>query len=106
MPWIDLKRFGRWCKNEACPFVEATAKGTLAGGPYMGIAAGMTATNKEGGNPLGKVGKDLEPIVQTGVTVAGVYTGVAAAADIANKAAEAERLRKIAEAAEKGYRIV
>ena len=55
---------------------------------------------------MGKVGKDLEPIVQTGVTVAGVYPGVAEAADIANKAAEAERLRKIAEAAEKGYRTV
>jgi len=55
---------------------------------------------------LGKVGKEFEPIVKTGVLVADVHSCVASVEDIANKAAEAERLRKIAEEAARGYRTV
>ena len=66
-PWY--KEFGEWLDKEAVPFVGAGVRGTLAGGPYMGIAAAMTATNKRGGNPLGKLGKEAEKIVKPVVLI-------------------------------------
>ena len=73
MPFIDLKRFGEWCEKEAAPFIGATVSTTLStGNPYVGLASGLTTTNGRGGNPLGKVGKDLEPAVTvaTAITIA------------------------------------
>ena len=69
MGWIDLERLGGWLTKEAVPFVSAGVRGTLAGGPYMGVAAAMTATNKRGGNPLGKLGKEAEKIVKPVVLI-------------------------------------
>jgi len=63
------KRLGAWIDKEAVPFVKAGAKGMAAGGPYMGIASALTATNKRGGNPLGKVGKEAEKLVKPVVMV-------------------------------------
>ena len=73
MPFIDLKRFGKWCDKEAKPFINSTVSATIAtGNPYVGVVAGLTTTNERGGNPLGKAGKKLEPIVDTGVAVYGL----------------------------------
>ena len=83
MPFIDLKRFGEWCEKEAAPFIGATVSTTLVtGNPYVGLASGLTTTNKRGGNPLGKVGKDLEPVVTVAAGTYGAYN------KIAEKAAE------------------
>jgi hypothetical protein len=74
MPFIDLKQFGEWCEKEAAPFISATVTTTLAtGNPYIGLAKGLTTTNGRGGNPLGKVGKDLEPFVTVASGTYGAY---------------------------------
>ena len=92
MPFIDLKRFGGWCEKEAAPFIAATATTTLStGNPYIGLASGLTTTNGRGGNPLGKVGKDLEPVVTVTSGTYGVYnklTEVVAAKKAAEEAAK------------------
>ena len=78
MPFIDLKQFGEWCEKEAAPFIGATVSTTLAtGNPYVGLASGLTTTNKRGGNPLGKVGKDLEPAVTVAAGAYGAYNKIA-----------------------------
>ena len=78
MPFIDLKRFGEWCEKEAAPFIGATVSTTLTtGNPYVGLASGLTTTNKRGGNPLGKVGKDLEPVVTVAAGTYGAYNKIA-----------------------------
>ena len=78
MPFIDLKRFGEWCEKEAAPFIGATVTTTLAtGNPYAGLASGLTTTNLRGGNPLGKVGKDLEPAVTVATGAYGAYNKIA-----------------------------
>ena len=83
MPFIDLKRFGGWCEKEAAPFIGATVTTTLAtGNPYVGLAKGLTTTNGRGGNPLGKLGKDLEPVVTVAAATCIGYN------KIAEKAAE------------------
>ena len=89
MPFIDLKRFGQWCEKEAAPFISATVTTTLAtGNPYVGLAKGLTTTNGRGGNPLGEVGKDLEPVVTVAAGTYGAYN------KIAEKAAE-EAVKKL-----------
>jgi len=94
MGWINLDRLGGWFEKEAVPFVKAGVRGTLAGGPYMGIVSAMTATNERGGNPLGKVGKQCEkivqPVVQITETVNIINTVSAAAAEVAVKKATEE----------------
>ena len=83
MPFIDLKKFGTWCKKEATPFISATVSATIStGNPYAGLVSGLTTTNEWGGNPLGKVGKQLEPIVNTGIAVSGLN-------NVVNKLSEA-----------------
>ena len=78
MPFIDLKRFGEWCEKEAAPFIGATITTTLAtGNPYVGLAKGLTTTNGRGGNPLGKLGKDLEPSVAFATGAYGAYNKIA-----------------------------
>ena len=69
MGWINFDQLGGWFEKEAVPFVRAGVRGTLAGGPYMGIVSAMTATNERGGNPLGKVGRECEKIVQPVVQI-------------------------------------
>ena len=97
MPFIDLKRFGEWCEKEAAPFIGATVTTTLAtGNPYAGLASGLTTTNGRGGNPLGKLGKELEPAVTVATGAYGAYNKIAekAAEEAAKKAAE-EAAKKI-----------
>lgn len=87
MPFIDLKQFGEWCEKEAAPFINATVTTTLkTGNPYLGLASGLTTTNGRGGNPLGKVGKDLEPAVNVATGAYGAYNKIAE--ETAKKAAE------------------
>ena len=76
MGWIDLDRLGGWFTKEAVPFVAAGARGFAAGGPYMGVASALTATNKRGGNPLGKLGKEAEKIVQPVVLITESVNGI------------------------------
>ena len=76
MGWIDLDRLGGWFTKEAVPFVTAGARGFAAGGPYMGVAAALTTTNKRGGNPLGKLGKEAEKIVQPVVLITESVNGI------------------------------
>lgn len=94
MGWINFDRLGGWFEKEAVPFVRAGVRGTLAGGPYMGIVSAITATNERGGNPLGKVGRECEKIVQPVVliteTVNIVNKGYAVAAEGAVKKATEE----------------
>mgnify|MGYP001280405733 FL=1 len=97
MPFIDLKQFGEWCEKEAAPFIGATVTTTLAtGNPYAGLASGLTTTNGRGGNPLGKLGKDLEPAVTIATGAYGAYNKITekAAEEAAKKAAE-EAAKKI-----------
>ena len=95
MGWINLDRLGGWFEKEAVPFVRAGVRGTLAGGPYMGIVSAITATNERGGNPLGKVGRECEKIVQPVVQITETVNIVnkvysAAAEEAVKKATEEE----------------
>ena len=103
MPFIDLKQFGGWCEKEAAPFIGATVRTTLAtGNPYAGLAKGLTTTNGRGGNPLGKLGKDLEPAVTIATGAYGAYNKITEkAAEEATKKAAEEAAKKAAEEAAK-----
>ena len=93
MPFIDLKRFGEWCEKEAAPFIGATVSTTLVtGNPYVGLASGLTTTNKRGGNPLGKVGKDLEPVVTVAAGTYGAYNKIT---EVAAKKVTEEAVKKL-----------
>ena len=93
MPFIDLKRFGEWCEKEAAPFIGATVTTTLAtGNPYVGLTKGLTTTNGRGGNPLGKVGKDLEPAV---AVVSGAYGAYNKITEVAAKKVTEEAVKKL-----------
>ena len=93
MPFIDLKRFGEWCEKEAAPFIGATVTTTLAtGNPYVGLASGLTTTNGRGGNPLGKVGKDLEPAVTVATGAYGAYNKIT---EVAAKKVTEEAVKKL-----------
>jgi len=82
-PWH--RELGGWFTKEAVPFVKAGVKGTLAGGPYMGAVAALTATNKRGGNPLGKFGKEANKIVKPVVEIASIVNTLNSASKIADK---------------------
>ena len=103
MPFIDLKQFGEWCEKEAAPFIGATVTTTLAtGNPYAGLASGLTTTNGRGGNPLGKLGKELEPAVTIATGAYGAYNKITEkAAEEATKKAAEEAAKKAAEEAAK-----
>ena len=73
-PWH--RELGGWFTKEAVPFVTAGARGFAAGGPYMGVVAALTTTNKRGGNPLGKLGKEAEKIVQPVVLITESINGI------------------------------
>ena len=93
MPFIDLKRFGEWCEKEAAPFIGATVTTTLAtGNPYAGLAKGLTTTNLRGGNPLGKVGKDLEPVVAVSTGAYGAYNKIT---EVAAKKVTEDAVKKL-----------
>ena len=93
-PWY--KEFGEWLDKEATPFVVAGVRGTLAGGPYMGVASAITATNKRGGNPLGKFGKEAEKIVQPVLQITEAVNVLKTAASVSAEAAAKKAAKETA----------